>query len=363
MPNCAEHPPIETLNRFRSVPQFSAKSEPDWSALLQRLTPDAAHNLRTVVAFACERLNGDGCLYLDPDPASKTGFPQAHVGLTSFAVAELSGSQAAAQARLRDGTGPLAIEAAEEDPVLSGIVRRLGVKSVLLCPVHLAAPTPGLLVVAFKTARRFDHRDLDELGAIVVVIALERARAAADRPTDTKRGDALSRALARLDRARAVRKTLRGRIRKLEAGLRHAAGEREELKEAIGNLHRIHSLGTAEQCRRTLGDVRVLVDAPLSKLKASGPTPRQARWLEMIEKYLQPVASPLEAHFSSGYYHLTPTEIKVAALIKQNQTNKEIGEMLDISTRTVEVHRNNIRRKFGIRNKNVNLRTHLLTLE
>ncbi len=33
--------------------------------------------------------------------------------------------------------------------------------------------------------------------------------------------------------------------------------------------------------------------------------------------------------------------------------------MLGISTRTVEVHRNNIRRKLGLKQRSVNLKTHL----
>ena len=199
--------------------------------------------------------------------------------------------------------------------------------------------------------------------AVANAVALENLRWARERSAEAKHRESLRRVQAQLDRARSTRKTLRARIRALEADQRRGQNEKEDLKLAIGNLHRKHSAETAERDKRTLGRIRALVETPLAKLKESGLSPSQARWMGVVEKNLQPAPTPFETHFSSEYYHLTPTEIKVATLIKQNQTNKEIGEMLDISTRTVEVHRNNIRRKFGIRNKNVNLRTHLLTLE
>lgn len=49
-----------------------------------------------------------------------------------------------------------------------------------------------------------------------------------------------------------------------------------------------------------------------------------------------------------GLSLLTPTEKKVLRLIAQNKTNKEIGETLFISYRTVEKHRSNIINKLGL---------------
>ena len=55
-------------------------------------------------------------------------------------------------------------------------------------------------------------------------------------------------------------------------------------------------------------------------------------------------------------------EIKIANLVREGKTNKEIADVLFISINTVLVHRHHIRTKLGIKNKKTNLRSHLLSL-
>jgi DNA-binding CsgD family transcriptional regulator len=65
---------------------------------------------------------------------------------------------------------------------------------------------------------------------------------------------------------------------------------------------------------------------------------------------------------SSKLIRLSPTEIQVINLIKQGKTTKEIAETMNLATSTIDFHRNNIRGKFGIKNKKINLTSYLSTL-
>ena len=64
-----------------------------------------------------------------------------------------------------------------------------------------------------------------------------------------------------------------------------------------------------------------------------------------------------------GYLNLSPREIQVADLVRQGRSNKDAANILSISVNAVEFHRNNLRKKLGLQNKKINLRTYLLTMQ
>ena len=59
---------------------------------------------------------------------------------------------------------------------------------------------------------------------------------------------------------------------------------------------------------------------------------------------------------------LTHAELKVANLVMQGISSKEIGASLHISESTTNTHRNNIRKKLCITNQKINLTSYLLSL-
>ena len=114
--------------------------------------------------------------------------------------------------------------------------------------------------------------------------------------------------------------------------------------------------------RRVLSNIKDLVMPYVDKLKLAPIKTSDKVLVELIDKHLQDVISPLLQKLSNINIILTPQEMQVAALVKDGKTSKEIADILSISDTTVNFHRKNLRSKFGLKNRQVNLRTYLLSL-
>ena len=101
----------------------------------------------------------------------------------------------------------------------------------------------------------------------------------------------------------------------------------------------------------------------LEALAKSGLSKRQKRILTTIEAGLRDISSPFANRVSSRFYGLSPMEIRVAKLVRDGMTNKEIADILHLSKSTILTHRHHIRHKLGLKNKKINLRSHLLSFE
>jgi DNA-binding CsgD family transcriptional regulator len=83
---------------------------------------------------------------------------------------------------------------------------------------------------------------------------------------------------------------------------------------------------------------------------------------QTIESNLNEITSPLTRKLSLKHRNLTPTEIKIANLIRHGATTKKIAKLMNSSPKTIDTHRKNIRRKFGLDKKGENLRSYLLSI-
>ncbi len=104
-----------------------------------------------------------------------------------------------------------------------------------------------------------------------------------------------------------------------------------------------------------------LVMPYLDKIRKSTLNDMQESCLDIVRSNLNDIMSPF-AH-SIKISKLTPTEVHVAGLIKMGKNTKEIAELSNLSPRTIEGHRDNIRKKLGLKNEKINLRTYLLSQE
>ena len=107
---------------------------------------------------------------------------------------------------------------------------------------------------------------------------------------------------------------------------------------------------------------KMLVLPVIDNLKESFSDSQQLKLIDILEEQLREIILPFSKKLSDPMINLTPTEIKIAGLIKSGKTNKEIAEVLNSSVHTISRHRENIRKKTGLTNQKTNLRTFLASL-
>jgi len=113
---------------------------------------------------------------------------------------------------------------------------------------------------------------------------------------------------------------------------------------------------------KVLSNVKELVSPYVEKLKTIPVPSNYKKYIDILESNLNEIVSPFLHSLSSRFLGFTPGEIQVANLIRHGKSTKEIAELLNLSIRTIEFHRANIRKKVGIKNKKENLRSYLLTI-
>ncbi len=97
----------------------------------------------------------------------------------------------------------------------------------------------------------------------------------------------------------------------------------------------------------------------IQKLRLKGES---RKYVQLLRKNLQELTSSFGARLTEKRANLTTREIEICNMIKNGLTNKEISRLLNISLGTTEKHRNNIRKKLDIVNKDINLSSFLNTL-
>lgn len=114
---------------------------------------------------------------------------------------------------------------------------------------------------------------------------------------------------------------------------------------------------------KVLFNVKELIQPYLGKLRETELTKQQDAYLSIMENNLAEIISPLARKLAYEYSYFTPSEIQVANFVKNGMTTRQIAEVLNLSTRTVDTYRHTIRDKLGLKGIKVNLRTYLLSFE
>jgi len=114
---------------------------------------------------------------------------------------------------------------------------------------------------------------------------------------------------------------------------------------------------------RVLDNFARLVNPYLDLLEENLAHTRHQEYVKVIQENFKKITSSFSVNLSSSYLNLSPREIQVADLVRQGRSNKDAANILNISVNAVEFHRNNLRKKLGLQNKKINLRTYLLSMQ
>jgi PAS domain S-box-containing protein len=136
----------------------------------------------------------------------------------------------------------------------------------------------------------------------------------------------------------------------------------EEINAAMRVLLKKRDADKAKIEKDVLANVKQLIEPYFEKIKKTKLNAQQEALLRIVESNLNEIISPFTQEVSLKHFNLTPTEIQIAKQIRYGDTTKKIAQFMNVSPRTVETHRKNIRRKIGLEGKKANLRTYLLSI-
>jgi PAS domain S-box-containing protein len=165
------------------------------------------------------------------------------------------------------------------------------------------------------------------------------------------------------DALRNAHEELEQRVEERTVQLVQSKEQLEEVNTALRVLLKRREEDKGELEEKVMSNVKDLVLPYLERLQKTSLDANQISCLSMLESNLNDIISPFSRKLSSKYLRLTPTEIRVADLVKNGKTTKEIAEFMNLSEKTIQAHRGNIRKKTGIKHKKTNLRTYLSSLQ
>jgi PAS domain S-box-containing protein len=163
-----------------------------------------------------------------------------------------------------------------------------------------------------------------------------------------------------------LRKSNRALEQQREADHRDLADKTAQLAELETTLKVILRYQEADRDsvqQSVISNVQGLILPFVERIRQCLSDPSTQAYLEVVEAGLANIVSPFMRRMASTFANLTPAEIRVSHFIKQGLTTKEIADLLNLSTRTIEAYRNSIRKKMGITNRKVNLRSYLQPFE
>jgi PAS domain S-box-containing protein len=138
--------------------------------------------------------------------------------------------------------------------------------------------------------------------------------------------------------------------------------ELEEINAALKVINRQSKQDADELQMRVVANVEDLVMPYLERLADTPLNSDQKVYLSVLGENLSQIVAPFMGKVGARHANLTPREIEVANLVRMGKTSKQIANLLSISRRAVEFHRDSLRKKMGLRKSKKNLRSYLASV-
>ena len=156
---------------------------------------------------------------------------------------------------------------------------------------------------------------------------------------------------------------IRGRKRDREKSLEMEKANLQEANTALKVLLKRRELDKRALEEQVMFNISRMVLPYLKKIAKESTDSRHKDYVSIIESNLNDITGNFSRRLSLGFYGLSAAELKVANFIRQGKNTRQIAQLLGLSPRTIDTYRHSIRSKLHIKNKNVNLRTFLMSIK
>jgi DNA-binding CsgD family transcriptional regulator len=147
--------------------------------------------------------------------------------------------------------------------------------------------------------------------------------------------------LAHATRCRGLVAAAEGDVARAVSLLERAAAQHEEVGDPFGRARALLGLGTTRRRARKKRDAREAIQAALDGFEELGA----ANWAEKARAELGRIGGRTREE------GLTPAERRVAALVAEGRTNREVAAALFVTERTVASHLSHVYAKLGVRSR------------
>jgi DNA-binding CsgD family transcriptional regulator len=152
-------------------------------------------------------------------------------------------------------------------------------------------------------------------------------------------------------------------IRRNEENLQLKNEKLKQLNTTLNTLLEKRDKDRLELEQSLTCNIQEMVLPYIGQIRSASSATKRNRLLDVVEMSLNDISSRFVHSLTSAQLGLTPAEMKVATFVRQGKSTKEIAVIMGSSEKTVKNQRLSIRKKIGISNRKVNLRTYLQSLK